>query len=112
MRPVLGMLDWLLFEPTSPYTTMFSGIIASVARITTLTLATMVRQPWLTVEAGSLSLDDVELGDSSPVNGVCLTVVERKTGNVFCVDVRLRLCRTMIGLPRSDQSISEKSAPR
>ena len=92
------MLDWLLFEPTSAYTTMFSGIIASVGHITTLTPR---NDGWptvrLTVEAGSLGLDDVALGDSIACNGVCLTVVER-TGNAFCVDVSPETLSCTIGL--------------
>ena len=51
----------------------------------------------LTVEAGSLGLDDVELGDSIACNGVCLTVVER-TGNAFCVDVSPETLSCTIGL--------------
>ena len=77
---------------------MFSGIIASVGRITALTPRNdgtpTVR---LTVEAGGLGLDDVELGDSIACNGVCLTVVER-TGNAFCVDVSPETLSCTIGL--------------
>ena len=77
---------------------MFSGIIASVGHITDLTPRNdgtpTVR---LTVEAGALGLDDVELGDSIACNGVCLTVVER-TGNAFCVDVSPETLSCTIGL--------------
>ncbi|MFT3848674.1 MAG: riboflavin synthase [Propionivibrio sp.] len=77
---------------------MFSGIIASIGRITALTPrndgSPTVR---LTVEAGKLGLDDVELGDSIACNGVCLTVVER-SGNAFCVDVSPETLSCTIGL--------------
>jgi riboflavin synthase len=77
---------------------MFSGIIASVGRITALTPrndgSSTVR---LTVEAGGLGLDDVELGDSIACNGVCLTVVEH-SGNSFCVDVSPETLSCTIGL--------------
>ncbi len=77
---------------------MFSGIIASVGHITALTPrndgSPTVR---LTVEAGSLGLDDVELGDSIACNGVCLTVVER-SANTFCVDVSPETLSCTIGL--------------
>ena len=77
---------------------MFSGIIASVGHITELTPrndgSPTVR---LTVEAGALGLDDVELGDSIACNGVCLTVVER-SGNTFCVDVSPETLSCTIGL--------------
>ena len=66
---------------------MFSGIIAAVGRITELTPRNdgtpTVR---LTIDAGRLGLDDVELGDSIACNGVCLTVVDKRD-NRFCVDV-------------------------
>ena len=77
---------------------MFSGIINAIGRITQLTPRNdgtpTVR---LTVDAGSLPLDDVELGDSIACNGVCLTVVER-TGNTFCVDVSPETLSCTIGL--------------
>lgn len=63
---------------------MFTGIIQAVGRIETV-------QPRgedlrLTVEAADLGLDDVALGDSIAVNGVCLTAVEL-AGVRFVVDV-------------------------
>lgn len=65
---------------------MFSGIVAAMGRITELTPRNdgtpTVR---LTVEAGSLGLDDIGLGDSIACGGVCLTVETR--GNCFYVDV-------------------------
>lgn len=77
---------------------MFSGIIASVGHITELTPrndgSPTVR---LTIDAGGLGLDDVQLGDSIACNGVCLTVVER-SGNTFCVDVSPETLSCTIGL--------------
>lgn len=77
---------------------MFSGIIASVGQITVLTPrndgSPTVR---LTIEAGGLGLDDVELGDSIACNGVCLTVVER-SGNTFSVDVSPETLSCTVGL--------------
>ncbi len=77
---------------------MFSGIIAAVGHITKLAPRNdgtpTVR---LTVEAGSLGLDDVSQGDSIACNGVCLTVVDRQ-GNDFCVDVSPETLSCTIGL--------------
>lgn len=77
---------------------MFSGIIAAVGRITQLTPRNdgtpTVR---LTVDAGSLGLDDVTLGDSIACNGVCLTVVE-KQDNCFFVDVSPESLSCTVGL--------------
>jgi riboflavin synthase len=63
---------------------MFTGIIQAVGHIARL-------EPRggdlrLTVQAGTLPLDDVAPGDSIAVSGVCLTVVE-KTAQAFVADV-------------------------
>lgn len=52
---------------------MFTGIIETCGRLTTMT----PRQgdAVLTLDAGKLDMSDVQLGDSIAVNGVCLTVV-------------------------------------
>lgn len=63
---------------------MFSGIVAAVGRITQLTPRAIGFR--LTVDAGGLGLDDVNLGDSIACSGVCLTVVGID-GNHFMVDV-------------------------
>ena len=77
---------------------MFSGIIAALGRITELTPRNdgtpTVR---LTIDAGTLGLDDVALGDSIACSGVCLTVVEKK-GNSFCVDVSPETLFCTVGL--------------
>lgn len=63
---------------------MFSGIVAAVGRIAQVTPRAIGFR--LTVEAGTLDLQDVQLGDSIACSGVCLTVVET-AGNHFMVDV-------------------------
>ena len=77
---------------------MFSGIVAAIGRIAALTPRNdgtpTVR---LTVEAGQLGLDDVELGDSIACNGVCLTVVDKQAGS-FCVDVSPETLSCTVGL--------------
>lgn len=77
---------------------MFSGIIAAVGRITQLTPrndgTSTLR---LTVDAGSLGLDDVALGDSIACNGVCLTVVQKQDQHFF-VDVSPESLSCTVGL--------------
>lgn len=77
---------------------MFSGIIAALGQITCITPrddgAGTVR---LTIDAGGLALDDVNLGDSIACNGVCLTVVDRRD-NSFCVDVSPESLACTVGL--------------
>jgi riboflavin synthase len=54
---------------------MFSGIVTAVGRIeSALPASEGVR---LRIAAGSLGMDDVRVGDSIAVQGVCLTVVAR-----------------------------------
>ena len=63
---------------------MFTGIVTAVGRIRELHPAGKgVR---MTIDAGSLRLDDVAIGDSIAVDGVCLTVTRMSSG-AFEVDV-------------------------
>lgn len=77
---------------------MFSGIVAAVGRITEIVPREIGFR--LTVEAGNLGLDDVELGDSIACSGVCLTVVGKKD-NAFMVDVsgETLSCTVHLGAP-------------
>src|SRR5262245_13691202 len=63
---------------------MVSGIVAAVGRISAAQSAAGGLR--LRVEAGALGLDDVAIGDSIAVNGVCLTVVMHD-GTTFEADV-------------------------
>lgn len=87
-------------------TTMFSGIIAAVGRITHVTAREAGFR--LHVDAGRLGLDDVALGDSIACNGVCLTVVERD-GNTFMVDVSPETLRCTVGLDGPGEINLEKA---
>jgi riboflavin synthase len=85
---------------------MFSGIIAAVGRITHLTAREAGFR--LHVEAGSLGLDDVALGDSIACNGVCLTVVG-KEGNHFMADVSPETLSCTVGLDAPGEINLEKA---
>ncbi|MDQ5917294.1 MAG: riboflavin synthase [Pseudomonadota bacterium] len=88
---------------------MFSGIVAAVGRITHLsTRADDNSTVRLTIEAGSLGLDDVALGDSIACNGVCLTVVEKES-NSFRVDVSPETLSCTVGLAAPGQINMEKA---
>jgi riboflavin synthase len=63
---------------------VFTGIVAAVGRIRSLDRSGLGAR--LTIEAGSLPLDDVAIGDSIAVDGVCLTVTCIQPG-AFEVDV-------------------------
>ena len=63
---------------------MFTGIVESIGKVVSLE---RIQEEWrLTLQTGSLSLDDVKLGDSIAVSGCCLTVVQL-TGDGFAADV-------------------------
>lgn len=63
---------------------MFTGIIESVGTIAEIQAAGDDRR--LQINSNKLDLEDVKLGDSIAVNGICLTVTGL-TGNGFWADV-------------------------
>jgi riboflavin synthase len=67
---------------------MFTGIIAAVGRITQLNPLGSAGENGLRlrVEAGSLGLNDVQIGDSIAIQGACMTVIH-KDEHCFEVDV-------------------------
>ena len=85
---------------------MFSGIIAAIGRIEAITPREAGFR--LTVEAGRLGLDDVQLGDSIACNGVCLTVVA-VAGNTFAVDVSPETISCTAGLDAPGEINLEKA---
>ena len=89
---------------------MFTGIVAATGTILSV-------QPQgtgadagvrLTIDAGSLKLDDVAQGDSIAVNGACMTVVE-KTGKVFKIDVSRESLNRTAGLDKIGDVNLEKA---
>jgi riboflavin synthase len=63
---------------------MFTGIILAVGNISAI--EQRAGDCRLTIATGKLPLNDVVLGDSIAVNGVCLTAVALGA-NYFCADV-------------------------
>jgi riboflavin synthase len=85
---------------------MFTGIIAAVGHV-----AEVIRSAGgikLRIDAGSLRLDDVALGDSIAVSGVCLTVVSLHT-NAFDVDVSQETLSCVVGFERGGAVNLEKA---
>jgi riboflavin synthase len=85
---------------------MFTGIIAAVGKI-----AEVRPTPGgvsLTVDAEGLSLDDVAVGDSIAVNGVCLTVIALHKA-VFDADVSQETLRCSAGFAQSASVNLEKA---
>jgi riboflavin synthase len=75
---------------------MFTGIVTSIGEI--VRAEPREKGLRLTIDSGALDLQDVGVGDSVAVNGVCLTVVKRDAGG-FEVDVSQETidCTTGLG---------------
>ncbi|MBQ0798834.1 MAG: riboflavin synthase [Porticoccaceae bacterium] len=87
---------------------MFTGIIESIGSIN----STQQRggDLRLSINTGTLNLDDVQLGDSIAVNGVCLTVVELP-GDGFVADVSMETINsTAVGAWASGQRVNLEKA--
>lgn len=89
---------------------MFTGIVAAVGRIESIrplgtTPEAGVR---LTVDAGSLDLTDVQIGDSIAIQGACMTVIE-KTTRSFDVDVSRESLNRTVGLAETGEVNLEKA---
>jgi len=88
---------------------MFSGIIADVG--------TIIRAEdrngglRLSVSTKALGMDDVQLGDSIAVNGICLTVVEKKSDS-FTVDVSRETLNCTVGLEEQGARVNLEKALR
>ncbi|OHC83580.1 MAG: riboflavin synthase subunit alpha, partial [Sideroxydans sp. RIFOXYD2_FULL_59_7] len=88
---------------------MFSGIIADAGMIKKV--ADREGGLRLTVATEVLGMDDVALGDSIAVNGVCLTVVE-VDGNDFTVDVSRETLDCTTGLEQQGAHVNLEKAMR
>ncbi len=88
---------------------MFSGIIADVGTITRAEDRNGGLR--LSVETRALGMDDVQLGDSIAVNGVCLTVVQIDN-NTFTVDVSRETLSCTVGLGAQGAHVNLEKALR
>ena len=89
---------------------MFTGIVAAVGSIQTLTPlgANADAGVRLAIDAGGLPLADVALGDSIAINGACMTVVA-KTDTRFEVDVSRESLNRTAGLDAPGEVNLEKA---
>lgn len=85
---------------------MFSGIIASTGKIVRLDPREMGVS--LVIDAGTLDLSDVSVGDSIACSGVCLTVIAREN-NCFSVDVSRETLDCTVGLEGQGELNLEKA---
>lgn len=89
---------------------MFTGIVAAVGKITSITPLgnTADAGVRLNVDAGTLPMADVALGDSIALNGACMTVVE-KSSTGFTVDVSRESLNLTTGLSQPGEVNLEKA---
>jgi riboflavin synthase len=89
---------------------MFTGIVAAVGRITSLTPLGSEPEAGLrlTVDAGGLPMGDVAIGDSIALNGACMTVVS-KTDTGFAIDVSRESLNRTAGLDAPGEVNLEKA---
>lgn len=87
---------------------MFTGIIQSIGRL--VGIEARGGDARLTLDCGALETNDVRLGDSIAVNGVCLTVVSLSAGG-FAADVsRETLGTTTLGALHSGSRVNLEKA--
>ncbi|WP_322105234.1 riboflavin synthase [Paraburkholderia sp. J41] len=89
---------------------MFTGIVAAVGRIESITPLGADENAGvrLTVDAGTLGLDDVQLGDSIAIQGACMTAIA-KTATTFDVDVSRESLNRTVGLTQPGEVNLEKA---
>jgi riboflavin synthase len=89
---------------------MFTGIVAAVGRIESIRPlgADADAGVRLTVNAGGLGLEDVQLGDSIAIQGACMTVIE-KSATTFDVDVSRESLNRTVGLGDTGEVNLEKA---
>jgi riboflavin synthase len=85
---------------------MFSGIVAVPGKISKV--KQLERGVRLTIHAVRLGLDDVAIGDSICVSGVCLTVIAKSTSS-FEVDVSAETLHCSAGLDQPGEVNLEKA---
>lgn len=89
---------------------MFTGIVATVGRITQLSRRGDAMR--MAIDSAGLDLSDVALGDSIAVSGPCLTVVEFGARH-FAVDVSTEtLARTTLGGRQVGDAVNLEKALR
>ena len=88
---------------------MFTGIVAAVGRIEQVkALGGTDAGVRLTIDAATLGLDDVAIGDSIAIEGACMTVVA-KSGTTFDVEVSRESLSKTAGLTGAGDVNLEKA---
>lgn len=89
---------------------MFTGIIQAIGKIESVTPQGKDKEAGvrLQIDAGTLPMDDVRVGDSIALNGACMTVIE-KTANGFKIDVSHESLDKTVGLDGENEVNLEKA---
>ena len=87
---------------------MFTGIIAALGEV--VAIKAKGGDVRLEVATQKLELNDVKLGDSIAVNGVCLTIVSMQSDRVYFDVSKETLDRTSIGIAKVGSEINMEKA--
>ena len=87
---------------------MFTGIVAAIGRIERIDSLGAGAGVRLTVDAGTLGLEDVAIGDSIAIQGACMTAV-MNDGRRFAVEVSLESLDKTVGLDAPGEVNLEKA---
>lgn len=89
---------------------MFTGIVAAIGNINNIVPLSDQANVGLrlNIDAGSLDMNDVGLGDSIAINGACMTVVS-KNGQQFSIDISRESLNLTSGLDRPGPVNLEKA---
>lgn len=92
---------------------MFTGIIQAIGKIKHVNEPISYAENGLrlSVSSGALDMNDVSIGDSIAVNGVCLTVTSLP-GTLFTVDVSPETLRCTCGLDKIGHTVNLEKAMR
>lgn len=87
---------------------MFTGIVAAIGRIERIDSLGEGAGVRLTVDAGTLGLEDVAIGDSIAIQGACMTAV-MNDGRRFAVEVSRESLDKTVGLDAAGEVNLEKA---
>lgn len=89
---------------------MFTGIVAAIGTIKHVAPLSDQADAGLrlTIDAGTLKMQDVNLGDSIALNGACMTVIS-KNGQQFCIDISRESLNLTSGLDQTGEVNLEKA---
>jgi riboflavin synthase len=104
--------EGITIHGSSRVITMFTGIIQSTGAIASVTPLGDNSGLRVRIDAMGLGCDDIAIGDSVAVSGVCLTVVTKSANDQLDFDVSTETLRCTSGLDVCDKHVNLEKALR